>query len=117
MSQITGIVRVKVDGALLRSKEGAKLNIGGKEREAQTGHAVYGYSEMVVPSSVECTIVHDADTDLIELGNITGATLEFETDTGKTYIIKNAFVTKPPELSGGSGETPLEFNGEPAIEG
>ena len=37
MGQVTGIVKIKVNGNLQRSKDGAKLNIGGKEREAVTG--------------------------------------------------------------------------------
>lgn len=116
MAQITGIVFIKVNGQLLRSKEGAKLNFGGKERTAVTGFEVYGYAEKVVPATVECTLAHDSDTNVEELRDIVGATLEFETDTGKTYLVKNAFVTKPPELTGGEGELSLEFSGEPAIE-
>lgn len=115
MAQVTGIVFVKVNGDLLRSKEGAKLMLGGKERTAQTGHSVYGYSEKVVPSQVECTISHLADTDLNALNDTVDATVTFETDTGVVYTVPNSFLTKPPELTGGDGDVALEFQGDPAF--
>ena len=114
--QVTGVVFVNLDGKLLRSKEGAKLNLGGKERTPIVGHAVYGYSEKVAPATVECTLSHTADTDLIALNNTTNSTLVFETDTGKSYLITHAFLTKPPELTGGEGDTAIEFAGDPAVE-
>lgn len=115
MSQVTGIVYVKVNGALLRSKEGAKLNLGGKERSPVVGHSVYGFTEKVVPATVECTLAHTADTDLVALGALTGATVQFETDTGVTFVVANAFTTKTLELKGGDGEVTLEMNGDPAF--
>ena len=113
--QVTGIVRVFLNGSLQRSKEGAKLNLGGYERTAQTGHGVYGYSEKVVPASVEFTIAHTVDDDLEELANLTGATVRFECDSGVTYMIANAFTTKPPELTGGEGDCAIEMQGDPAV--
>lgn len=114
MAQVTGIVLVKIDGQLMRSKEGAKLNIGGKERTAQTGHSVYGYSEKVVPATVEFTMAHVAGDDLRALSDTVDATLEFATDTGDTYMVRNAFCTNPAELTGGEGDTTLNFAGDPA---
>ena len=32
MSQVTGVCIIKMDGAALRTKEGATLNLGGNER-------------------------------------------------------------------------------------
>lgn len=116
MAQVTGVVYIKVDGELLRSKEGAKINLGGKERTMQTGHSVYGYSEKVVPSMVEFTLAHTAADDLLDIQDKVDSTLEFETDTGITYIVNNAVCTKPAELTGGEGDVSLEFSGDPAEE-
>jgi hypothetical protein len=116
MAQVTGIVKVYVNGSLQRSKEGAKLILGGKERTAHTGHSVYGYSEKVVPAQLEFTLADMADTDLVELSNLVDATAKFETDTGKSYLIANAFTTKPAELTGGEGDVPMEMQGDPAVE-
>ena len=114
MAQVTGIVFVKVNGALLRSKEGAKLMLGGKERTAQVGHKLYGYSEKVVPATVEFTLAHVVADDLEGLQDTVDGTVEFETDTGDNYIVANAFSTKPAELTGGEGDVALEFQGDPA---
>jgi len=114
MAQVTGIVYVKVDGELFRSKEGAKLSLGGKERSAQVGHSVYGYAEKVVPASLEFSIAHVGGDDLIGIQNKIDSTLEFETDTGDTYMVKDAFCTNPSELSGGEGEATFKFEGRPA---
>ena len=82
MAQVTGIAKVYVDGTLTRSKEGAKLITGGKERTAVVGHSLYGYTEKVAPAEVECTIAHMSDTDIIAMNDWVDATIKFETDTG-----------------------------------
>lgn len=115
-SQVTGICIIKVNGKILRSKEGAKIKLGGKERTAVTGHSVYGYSEKVVPAEIEATIADTRDTDLREMSDWVGARVLFETDTGKTYLVTNAFTTEPVELTGGEGDATLKMMGDPAIE-
>jgi hypothetical protein len=112
--KLTGIVTIKVDGEIMRSKEGAKLSLGGKERTAQTGNKVYGFTEKLVPSMCEFTLAHAGGDDLIGLQNSVDTTLEFETDTGDTYMIRDAFSTKPAELTGGEGDVAMEFSGQPA---
>lgn len=113
--KVTGIVKIFVNGALQRSKEGASLVLGGKERTAQTGHSVYGYSEKVVPSEVEFTLAHTADSDIIALNETVDATFRFETDTGVTFLVTNAFVTTPLKLTGGEGDVEVAMQGDPAV--
>lgn len=114
MAQVTGVVFVKIDGVLVRSNEGAKLNLGGKERAARVGHSVYGYSEKVVPSQLEFTLSHVGGDDLIGIQHKVDSTIEFQTDTGDTYMVANAFCVNPAELSGGEGQVPFVFQGDPA---
>ena len=114
MAQVTGIVFIKVNGALQRSKEGAKLMLGGKERTPAVGHKLYGYSEKYVAATVEFTTAHVGGDDLQGLQDTVDGTLEFETDTGDTYMIANAFATKPAELSDGEGDVVWEFTGDAA---
>ncbi len=114
MAQVTGIVLLKIDGELQRSKDGAKLNIGGKERTPQTGHSVYGFSEKVVPATLEFTLAHTAGMDLRGLSDKTASTLEFQTDTGDNYLVRNAFCTNPADLTAGEGDVSLQFAGDPA---
>lgn len=114
MAQVTGIVYVKVDGQLLRSNEGASLELGGKSREPRVGNRLYGFSEKVVPAKCEFTLAHVGGDDLIGLQDKVDGTLEFETDTGDSYLMANSFCTQPAKISGGSGEVPFIFVGEPA---
>jgi hypothetical protein len=114
MSQVTGIVMIKLGGALQRSMEGATLDLGGKEREMVVGHSVYGHKEKVVPSVCTFKTAHVGGDDLIGTAATTDGTLEFETDTGDTYIVSGAVCTKSAKLNGGSGEVEWEFQGKPA---
>lgn len=113
MAKVTGIVKIYLDGELHRSKPDATLNVGGITKTAQVGHRLYGFSEEVTPSEVSFTLSHMADTDLITLRSFEG-TLRFECDTGVTYVISNATVTEPPELSGGGGDVSVTIMGDPA---
>jgi len=114
MGQVTGIVKIYVNGTLQRSKEGAKLVFGGKERTPQVGHSVYGFSEKVVASQLEYTLAHLSDDDLIALNDTTEAEVKFETDTGISFLVTNAFTSKPIELTSGEGEVSVEMMGDPA---
>jgi hypothetical protein len=115
MAQITGIVRIKLNGKLIRSKQGASLQVGGRNRTAVVGHSLYGYSEEVAPSVCSFTIAHTVDVDIGELQDLVDAVLLFETDTGSTLQCNGMFVSTPPELTGGEGDLTVEMQGQPAI--
>jgi hypothetical protein len=115
MAQVTGIVKIYVNGALYRSKPGAKLKTGGKKREAVTGHSVYGFTEEVEAAELDATLAHMADTNVPNINAIVGATLRFETDTGQTLMVANAFTSEPCEISSG-GDLSLKMMGDPAID-
>jgi hypothetical protein len=117
MPQVTGTVYLYVNGKSLRSKDGAKLDTGGKERTAQVaGGQVVGFSEKVVPAKIEATLAHMADTKVGDLNGFTDATAVFECDTGVSYLIANAFTAKPVVITGGDGDAAIELQGEPAVE-
>lgn len=110
--QVTGICYIRINGSLLRSKEGAKLNnVGGKEREEVVGHSVYGYTEKVVAPSIEATLADTKDLSLKALHDTTDATLTFETDTGKTYVLSHAWCTSAIALTAGQGDVEVKFTG------
>lgn len=114
MPKVTGIVKVYVDGDLLRTLPGEKFNPGGVERTPQKGHSYYGESEQLMEASVEVEISHLADTDLVELNNISEANLVYESDNGDAYQISPATVAAPSELTAGEGKASLKFIGPPA---
>ena len=116
MAQVAGIVKIYLNGQLQRSKEGAKLITGGKERTMQVGHSVHGWSEKVVPSTLEFVIPLMADTKIEDLNNLTDATARFETDVGLSYLLTGMSVTKPVEITSGEGDVAVEMMGNPAVE-
>jgi hypothetical protein len=116
MPQITGRCWLSVNGALLRSKTGAKLTgAGGIERTPVVGAQVWGYSEKAVAPTIEATLAHTADLSLQTLNAIEDATITFETDTGRTFLLNHAWCQTAPGLTDGEGDVPVTF-GAYAIE-
>lgn len=115
--QLTGICLVRFDGKTLRSEDGATIDPGGKSRPSKVFGNFVGYTESTKQSSVEATCAHTADTDLIALGKIKNATVEFECDTGQIFVINGARVVEPPALTGGGSGFKIKFEGPPADNG
>jgi hypothetical protein len=114
--QVLGSVNIKVNGQMLRSNPGAKLELGGPMREAVLGtKVVHGYHEKVQEAKLECEITLARGDSLDDIRNITDATLIFEADSGQSWSIANAFLTEPPVVNEGEGgKVALKFSGDPA---
>lgn len=110
--QVLGRVTVKVDGQTILTDKGAKLNTGGVSRKVVEGDTVHGYAEEVKAPYVECQASITADTSLSDFNDVTDATVTFECDTGQIYVIRNAWLEEPAEITGGEGgKMPLKFVG------
>ena len=113
MGQATGRVTIKLNGDVIRSRSGASLQIGGVTREAlTTDQGTIFYREDTAPAVVTATVVHLADTDIQSLRLLRDFNCTYETDTGASWSINNAFVTDVGELS--NGEFQLTINGNAA---
>lgn len=114
MPTITGLVSIKVNGATLRSKPGASLKPGGKIKKAEmdsngfAGHSV----DEIKPGEIKCTLLHAGDTDVVALQQISDATVVFETDSGQTYLVRQAGTEGEVEMKG--KEVDITFTGAPA---
>ena len=92
MSQVFGRAFITVAGKRYNTKEGASLKFGGVSREAVVGDAgVAGYQEKIEAPQVDCTIIHTANISLKEIQGIKNATISFDTDNGKSFVITNGF--------------------------
>lgn len=112
MAQVTGRVFFKINGRLYNSKEGAKLKFTGPDgvgsREpVLADRGPVGYKDKVEASEVTATIAHTADVSLTDLLAIVDATLTYETDTGRSFILRGAFCQNALELA--SGEVSVMF--------
>lgn len=112
MSQLTGKAYIDVPGfGRLRSKAGAKLNTGGFTRETKTSDSgVEGFTEEIAEPSIECTIIHEPTLSITDLNNIRNANITFQTDTGSSWVLMEAWLVDPTELS--TGEVPVKFAGK-----
>jgi hypothetical protein len=116
MTQVAGKVFVTINGQRLRSKEGASLETGGKEREPVVSDSgVDGFIEKEVAPKVDCKISLTADIKLKDLQAFKNGTLVFETDTGRVFTLIDAWNAKPPKLE--KGEVTLEFGAVECLEG
>ena len=118
MGQLHSRAFIKTDGELLQTLDGAKLDLGGVERAAVVGaNSIHGFSETIKPAVLTCEISLGKGRSLAALQAISAATVTYEADTGQTWVIRNAFVTKTINVTAGEGgKVALEFSGDPAEE-
>lgn len=116
--QRLGKAYIKIDGDLLETMPGAKIDIGGDKRDPVVGsHTVHGYAEAIMPSRVDCEISVGPNTSLAKIRDITDATVTFECDTGQVYIVRNAWVSETLTVTEGEGgKVPIVLMGPPAEE-
>lgn len=115
MAQKTGRIIIKLDGTTLQSKQGARLQVGGIQREADiSDQGQTFWMERYAPAQVVATLIHTAQTDLEALRDFAGGTVLFECDTGRRYTVPNAFVTELGELT--NGEIEVTIAGDPAVQ-
>lgn len=101
----------------LPTKEGATINFGNLKREAVLGDdGVLGYSETYdTAPSIKVTIVHAKDTDEDKLKNFVSENLTYQTNSGKTYTLMDAWTVDPLELTVKDGQLEVLFNGTELI--
>lgn len=114
MTKIHGRATIRVNGQVYETDDDATLRPGGiKNNDRMTGQKFY-YNQTAISAQVTCKVPVTKDTSLRALQEIADAEITFESDTGKTWIIRNAAQTGEIELSGGAdgGKVELTFNGE-----
>ena len=110
--KITGNVTIRADGEELLTDGKGTLNPGGFEREPKmNGRGTVGYTENPVAPTLSVVIHHTQDTDIVRLSALTGATILLETDTGQTWMLRDAFTKSPTPLDIGNGSVQLEMSG------
>ncbi|AMK09651.1 phage tail tube protein [Pseudodesulfovibrio indicus] len=109
--QVTGKAIIRVNGSELRTADEATLKPGGVSREPVKGSGkVHGFTETTEAPELECTVYHTADTSLADIMKITDATVIFETDTGKRFVLTGAFVTDAVSLKVKGGEVDVKMS-------
>jgi hypothetical protein len=113
--QYLGRASITYDGQEIDSMPGAKINLGGIKRKQVVGMHRVGYSEEVAAATVECDLMVSATTPIEEIRSIAGATVVFRTDIGKAWMIRDAFIEDPLDVtSGDGGKVKIKLTGAPA---
>jgi len=103
MAQVTGRVFITIGGKRVASKPGAKLLYGGVTRESVVADSgVVGFRETPIAPGVECEIEHTADVSLAEFQAMTAASISFDTDSGRSYVLSGAWCEGGLELASGA---------------
>ncbi|MCW9698202.1 MULTISPECIES: phage tail tube protein [Pasteurellaceae] len=98
-TKFQGTATIRFNGKEYPTDNDGSLDVGGKERETVKGSQVYGFSEKPKEATVDVTVFNCEETDVMELKNMTNATVEFETDVGQTYLLPNAWAVETGTLS------------------
>ena len=92
------------------------MNIGGPVRENVAGDYEAGsFRESTAPARCEATLLNKQAVSLSEIRAIDNATVTLETDTGKTWIMRNAYCADAISF-GQDGKVQVVFEGPPAEE-
>jgi hypothetical protein len=109
--QLTGKATIRVDGTELQTDPAATLNPGGIKRTPVTDAAgKTHYTEEFVAPEMECKLHHGADTSLMDMNDLAAATVMFVCDTGKQFILREAFTLEPLTLDSKEGRAPFKMS-------
>lgn len=108
-----GRATVSYNGKRLRSKPGATLNLGGTSRTPEPlDDGTVGYAEATAAPELSCTVPLTQDLGVEELRDLTGANVVFESDTGASWVIRDAFTVDTVSVG---ADVTLKFSGQPAV--
>ena len=118
MSKIHGQASIRFNGQIYETEDDATLVVGGKKNNGRMIGQKFNYNQTVIPSQVTCRIPVGPQLSLKELQSFTDVEIIFESDMGKTWIIRDAVQQGEIALQGGEGNgtVELEFTGPPAEE-
>lgn len=112
--RVLGIIKVTINGKLLRTLSGAKMRPGGHKHTSVVGHKRYGSYVEFEASQVNFTIAKTSDADIKALQDVESATILVEGDDGVSYLIANAECTNSVEISDKGGGVAYTFEGDEA---
>lgn len=98
MAKTLGVTLVRLNGVDYRTKPGASIKLGGKQKTPQFASGkLSGFSEVPVACEFTGSFEVMSDTDIEAIRKFEGQA-DFVTDVGITYSSSNATITEPPEL-------------------
>lgn len=112
--KLSGEAKVFVAGQHRETHPGATLDPGGEANETVNLASSVGFTSKIVQSKIECEFTFGVGDRLSDFA-FSGQSVQFQTDTGQTFVIANAWTTDRPVLSAG-GKVKVTIEGVPAQE-
>ena len=109
--QIAGKATIRIDGEVIPTENGASLTPNSPTRKAERHGGNTYYSEEETVPMLEANVLLTKDVDVLYLSNIKGATVMYESDNGKQYVLRNAFTTEAVPFSG-DGKAAIKMSGQ-----
>ena len=107
-----GRATISYNGKRLRTKPGATLNLGGISRTPDPlDDGSVGFMEATAAPELSCTVPLTQDLGVEELRNLTDANVVFESDTGQSWVIRDAFTVDTVSIG---ADVALKLSGQPA---
>lgn len=116
--KLLGRARIVIDGQFYDTLPGAQLEVGGVRNVSRAFTNGIKYSQNYQPSRVICSVPVTEDTSILALAQMTEVEIHFNSDAGKSYIVRNGVQVGAVTVADGDsgGVAPLEFSGDPAEE-
>ncbi|PXW78990.1 tail tube protein [Blastomonas natatoria] len=116
-NKVVGQATITVDGERWPTDGQSTLDIGGVTRNSVIGDYDAGsFNETPRPSQLNCSLLVKQGRSLAQIRAIDNATVSFKTDTGQTYVIRNAYVSEAATLTSNDGKAAVVMMGPPAEE-
>lgn len=103
MAQSLGVVEVVWAGVKFPCEKGASFRQGGLINKSVTAGAQVSRSQEMMPSKVQCSTPFMTGMSIEAILATPEGELQFQCDTGQTFVIASAFLVDQVEVSGGEG--------------
>jgi len=112
-NQIVGRAKIRLGSGEILTKKGATFDPGGVKRNPEPSDSGKTFfSEETASPSLKCSVMPTADISLAELRDLKDATVIFEPDVGKSWMMVKAFVTEPPVMDVSGKSISLNLSAE-----
>lgn len=109
---IGGVAYLKVDGTQYSLRGNLKVSPSSRERTGVAGQdGVHGYTEVPRIPFIEGDISDSGGLSVLDLEKLTDVTVTAELASGKTYVLRNAWVSGAREVNAAEGSMTLRFEG------
>lgn len=116
-NQVAGRAKVRINGVLLDTAGETTLELGGAPREPVEGDYTTAFKRGTVkPSKLEVTVLNKATFSAAGFAAIEDATISIEFDTGKSYVMREAYAEDAPPMTTSDGKAKGVLYGRPAEE-